>query len=289
MVTGAHEPVIRGDWVRPGAHVNLVGAHTKAFGHWMWEYLPKYVEATMSGHLPCVPVLIDDGMPASHRRALEMLLPPGVELIVLPTGASAVVAQLWCAPSPMHMPLFEKMNERFQWDFLASPPKRFKRLIGEMNRRADLQIGASEQPCRKVFFARKPALHRKMVNRDEIENIARAHGFEIVHPEDLSFDDQVRLVRHARYIVGPEGSAMFLAFFARSGTDICILNHPYTVGLAVLTGLLEEVGMRLVVVAGAYVKENEKLPHFADYEIAPHSFAAFLAEWVTEDGRSAER
>jgi ornithine cyclodeaminase len=26
-VTGAHEPVLRGEWVRPGTHVNLVGAH----------------------------------------------------------------------------------------------------------------------------------------------------------------------------------------------------------------------------------------------------------------------
>lgn len=29
-VTGAHEPVIRGDWVQPGAHINLVGAHTRS-------------------------------------------------------------------------------------------------------------------------------------------------------------------------------------------------------------------------------------------------------------------
>jgi ornithine cyclodeaminase len=28
VVTGAHDPVIEGRWVRPGAHVNLVGAHT---------------------------------------------------------------------------------------------------------------------------------------------------------------------------------------------------------------------------------------------------------------------
>lgn len=28
VVTGAQEPVIRGEWVKPGAHINLVGAHT---------------------------------------------------------------------------------------------------------------------------------------------------------------------------------------------------------------------------------------------------------------------
>jgi ornithine cyclodeaminase/alanine dehydrogenase-like protein (mu-crystallin family) len=28
VTTSSHEPVIRGDWLRPGAHVNLVGAHS---------------------------------------------------------------------------------------------------------------------------------------------------------------------------------------------------------------------------------------------------------------------
>jgi len=27
-VTGAHEPVVRGEWLKPGAHLNLVGAHS---------------------------------------------------------------------------------------------------------------------------------------------------------------------------------------------------------------------------------------------------------------------
>jgi ornithine cyclodeaminase len=30
VVTGSHEPVIQGSWLGPGAHVNLVGAHTAA-------------------------------------------------------------------------------------------------------------------------------------------------------------------------------------------------------------------------------------------------------------------
>lgn len=60
----------------------------------------------------------------------------------------------------------------------------------------------------------------------------------VVYPEDMPFIEQVRLLRNAQYVVGPEGSAMFLLFFARPGTKLCILNHTYTVHLPVLAGLL---------------------------------------------------
>src|SRR5262249_44957061 len=32
----------------------LIGPHTLDFGHWLWEYLPKYIIATLSGALPPV-------------------------------------------------------------------------------------------------------------------------------------------------------------------------------------------------------------------------------------------
>jgi hypothetical protein len=260
----------------------LVGPHTHAFGHWMWEYLPKYVEATLSSRMPCVPVLIDEGMPPSHRRALELLLPGGVEIIELPSQSRAVVDRLWYAPTPMHMPLLEKMNERFQWDFLASPPARFVRLIAEMNCRVDRHLDSGSKNEELIFLARKSATHRKLINRERIEAIASEQGFAIVSPEDLSFDEQVRLVRGARFIVGPEGSAMFLAFFSQPGARVCILNHPYTIGLAVLTGLLEEIGLGVRVFTGPYETENEQFPHFADYRLDPEAFAAFIAESIGE-------
>jgi hypothetical protein len=232
--------------------------------------------------MPRVPVLIDEGMPPSHRRALELLLPDGVQIIVLPLLSNAIVERLWFAPSPMHMPFFEKMNSRFCWDFLASPPVRLTRLIREMNRRIDLKLASPSQVTQRVFLARKPSQHRKMVNRDVIEAIATTHDFIIVHPEDLAFDDQIHLVRSAQMLVGPEGSAMFLAFFARPGTRVCILNHPYTIGLAVLTGQLEGIGLDALVFTGPFETENEQLPHFADYRIDPEAFEAFVEQWGNE-------
>ena len=69
---------------------------------------------------------------------------------------------------------------------------------------------------------------------------------------------------------------MFLAFFARPGTRVCILNHPYTIGLPVLTGLLEALQLRVTVFTGPALNENALLPHFIDYEIDPGALERFV-------------
>ncbi len=250
---------------------SLVGSHSWAFGHWMWEFLPRYLAACLAG-LPKMPVVVDAGMPAQHYQSLQALLPPGSEVIELPAGNRAQVARLWVAPTPMYMPQFERMNERFRWDPLAAHPQRFAQLLAEMNQR--LQVAASGPA--KLYFARREHRHRKLDNHAEIEAMAVEHGFEVVYPEDLPFADQVARVRAARHIIGPEGSAMFLGFFARPGTRVDILNHPYTAGLPVLTGLLEAIGLDVAVLTGPATSRNDELPHFIDYRIEPEQFAAFL-------------
>jgi capsular polysaccharide biosynthesis protein len=127
-----------------------------------------------------------------------------------------------------------------------------------------------------VFLARKPERHRKMRNSPEIETMLHARGFETVYPEDLDFDAQVRMMRGAEWVVGPEGSAMFLAFFARPGTRICILNHPFTLGMTVLTSLLEELQLDVCMFTGPALTENKALPHFIDYCIDAEALGRFL-------------
>jgi capsular polysaccharide biosynthesis protein len=176
------------------------------------------------------------------------------------------------------MPVLEKMNDRFRWDYLAGPPDRFARVIAEMNRRVDREAVPSIGHER-VYLARRPWLHRKLLNCEEIEAAARDNGFEVVYPKDLDLRAQVGLLRGARYVVGPEGSAMFLAFFSRPGTRLCILNHQYTVHLPVLTRLLEAIGVDVTVVTGPDVLHVPAWPHFADYDIDPATFDELLRGW----------
>lgn len=275
VIEGAASPTLAIDEA-----FTLVGTHTWAFGHWLWESLPRYVGAGLDG-LPPMPVLVDAGMPRQHRQALEMLIGEGDSIVELPTRSCIRVGRAWAAPTSMYMPQFERMNARFRWDVLAADPAAFAPLIAEMNRRipelpsADVDgIGAGE----RLFLARRAGLHRKLVNRAEIESAAEALGFAIAYPEDMDFATQVARIRAARHIVGPEGSAFFLAFFARPGTRVDILNHPYTVGLPVLTGLLEAIGLRVRILTGPAMSANAELPHFIDYRIDPERFAAFLQD-----------
>jgi hypothetical protein len=257
----------------------LLGPHTDAFGHWIWEYLPKYIVASMSGALPPVPLLVDQRMPVSQRQALELMLPQPVPLISVGWGVSAHVRNLWVAASQMHMPLLEQMNDRFKWDYLASPPTRFAVIIREMVRRLEPSL-PSDPGHNRVYLARRPSRHRKLDNYLIVEAVAQARGFHIVYPEDLDFRDQVALVRGARFIVGPEGSAFFLTFFARPGTKVCLLDHPNTAALPLLAGPLNEIGVETTVFTGPYVSYHPEWPHQSDYTIDETALADFLSVWL---------
>lgn len=263
---GSTEPVLQIEQA-----FSLLGTHSWAFGHWMWEFLPRYLAAQIAG-LAEMPVLVDAGMPAQHYQSLRSILPAGATILELPARSRACVQRLWVAPTPMHMPQYERMNDRFRWDPLAADPRSFADLLREWNQR----VAATPGSARKLFFARRQHRHRKLLNHAEVEALAVERGYQVVFPEDIDFDAQVAMVRGAEQIIGPEGSAMFLAFLARPGTRVGILNHPYTAGLPVLTGLLEAAGLRVEVLTGPAASSNEDLPHFIDYRVDPGRFAAFL-------------
>jgi hypothetical protein len=201
----------------------LLGPHSGDFGHWMLDLLPRYIAASMSGALPPVPMLIDRSMPATERECLQLMLSPGTEIIDLEPFAAARVRCLWCASSPSYMPVLEKINERFRWEYIAGPPQRFAAIAREMAGRVAAAV-ATPTGSERIFLARKPHLLRKLVNTLEIEAAAAARGFAIVYPEDLGFAEQIRLLRHARFIAGPDGSALLLALFSQPGAAVRVIK-----------------------------------------------------------------
>jgi capsular polysaccharide biosynthesis protein len=270
---------IRSDLRYPRAFkeaVSLLGCRTDFFGDWICETITKYVAASRTGLLPPAPILIDASMPASHRQALEMMLPQPVEIVEIPAFAIVEAERLWVIPSIAHTPFHQVLNARFKWDYATTAPAAFVPVRREMLRRADRALGPVILR-RKLFLARHAFRHRKLVNKDEIEAIAAGHGFAIVYPEDLAFADQVRLFRDASHVVAPEGSAMYLYFFRSDFTRICVLNHPLTDGLVAY----EDGDVDLTVISGPQVGPLKGRSQDMDYEIDPRVFDRFLAEWAS--------
>ena len=257
---------------------SLLGARTDFFGDWLCDYILRYVAATMSGHVPRVPVLIDMGMPPTHRQALEVMLIPDTEIIEVPAFRGVEVKRLWQAPSISYMPFHQKLNEKWKWDYNACSPERSLLVEDEMVRRVNLLLGPGAGPSR-VFLARKAFRHRKMTNHREIEAIAAAHGFVISYPEDLDFVSQAKLLRDARFVLGPEGSAFFLCSFVGRGAKICILNHQETEGLVLYNGVFDLKEIHLTVITGPDTGDHHRRQQDKNYTIDAEAFRRFLDEW----------
>jgi hypothetical protein len=93
----------------------------------------------------------------------------------------------------------------------------------------------------------------------------------------------VRWVRHARYILGPEGSGTYLAFLADPGARMCVLSPPCTLGLVDIGAILAAVGVDFTVVTGPEVANDEFSPFWYHYTIEPRGFAEFLDHWLSDD------
>jgi hypothetical protein len=71
--------------------------------------------------------------------------------------------------------------------------------------------------------------YRPMINEIEVEDRVRRAGFTVIYPETLSFNDQIGAFASARYILGPSGSGMLNAIFAKPGARVVdIETFTYT-------------------------------------------------------------
>ncbi len=266
------------------AFVSLLGPHAEAFGHWLWHQIPRFVAALDLGGLPDMPVLVDRDMPQTHFDALALAIGDrAMPLVRVDRGETIAVGRAWYAATPFYVPYLPVPGDGFGWSFIATPPERWLPIVASLRGAPARGTGRGE----RVYLARQPSLRRKLVNAPEIEAIAREHGFAIVHPDELSFADQVATVREARYVAGPEGSAMFLNFYRPAGTKLAILDHPFVAQLANYTAPLDAAGIDVTIVTGIVVDPhvysgfpNFGYTHFADYAVEPAAFDAFLRRWT---------
>jgi Glycosyltransferase 61 len=264
--------------------LSLLGCRTDFFGDWLSDSIQRHVAATQDGQLAATTILIDAHMPRTHRQALELMFVGDPRIIEIEAFQPVRVRRLWWPPSLTYVPFHPVLNQRFKWDYLGCHSRDSVSIQNDMMRRADLVNAPTTGPTR-VFLARKDFRHRKMVNRTEIEAIAASFGFAIVYPEDLEFANQARLLRRARYVIAPEGSALFLCAFMGSGAKLCILNHQQSEALTLYGGGAgpdHGKAIDLTIVTGSEAGERKGRSQDINYVIDPEIVYDLLVEWLGE-------
>lgn len=99
-------------------------------------------------------------------------------------------------------------------------------------------------------YPRKLWLSRSRVSKDQrtgplihaLDELFAAHGFAVVHPQELDFAEQVALARHATHIAGPVGSQLHLCVFSEQ-PGLKVLNiAPSFFKLPINGNLIRDIG-----------------------------------------------
>ena len=77
----------------------------------------------------------------------------------------------------------------------------------------------------RVYVSRTHGSRRKIVNEQDMVAAIEPLGFKLVHFEDHSFQQQVAIAMHARYLVSNHGAGLTNMFFMRSGSRVLELRR----------------------------------------------------------------
>lgn len=112
--------------------------------------------------------------------------------------------------------------------FSSGCVRRIERLAGAVSAR--IRSNRKAIYVSRQLQARSRPKYRPLMNEAEVEGVVRAHGFSPVFPETMPLMRQVALFAQAERIVGPSGSGMLGAMFARKGVPVLDLeSFTYTV------------------------------------------------------------
>ena len=222
------------------AGIMLSGWASEYFGHWVPEYLCRLAYLEHHPRFADLPIIVDAGMPAQHLEFLRLLVPNPI--VEIPEGGALHVGELVVASPAAFFHVLLTPDH-------AVPPERqcglpvggFRYLAERMAQR----LPPEGQGGRKLYLSRKSRQWRRLLNEDEVAEALAARGFEILYPEEMSPEAQVRMYQGASLVVAPNGSSLLNAIFAPKDLKLLVLSQQGLFNWGTYYGLMSALGYEL--------------------------------------------
>ncbi len=256
-----------GDAAGVKAGVWLAGKGSTNYYHWLLEYLPRLSLLDRHPEYDSLPLIIDAGLHPNLLAALEQVNLKRRPLIEIESSRCYAMHRLVVPSRLVKMPFDYRPGARvFDDDVVFSPAA-----IDYLRRAfAHFMTGAEGAAWRRIYVPRRGAKYRELLNEAEIMALFETEGYEIVYPEKLSFEEQVRLFSEAAVIAGPSGAGMTNILFAPKEAITLMLSYrddrveiPYLV----FSNLAQALGQEMVFVLGEPAGNALGIAYQSDYVV----------------------
>ncbi|MVN22226.1 glycosyltransferase family 61 protein [Mucilaginibacter arboris] len=78
---------------------------------------------------------------------------------------------------------------------------------------------------KKIYLSRSRVNTRRVLNEGEVIAFLEKYGFECMHNEDLTIDEQICLFQNATHVISCHGSQLTNIIFCGPGTKVCEIRH----------------------------------------------------------------
>lgn len=201
--------------------IMLISNASFNYFHFNMELLSKLCLINKIEAYKNVPILIDERCLRikSFKDELDMLNIHNRPIITLKAGYCYDVENLIYVSDLLIGPIDLKRNTLLKYeDYIMSE--------SAVNLLHD-NLAINGNPLKKLYISRKNCFGtRILINQNNVEQIFKEHGYEIVYPELIPFQEQLKLFSEAEYIAGPSGAGFTNILFAnKKAKIICILPN----------------------------------------------------------------
>lgn len=247
----------------------LAGPASDAFGHWIGEFAPRLQFLEQHPAFAGRPILIDDGMPATHLELLRMIC--SNPLITLRRGEGVRARRLLYAPTPTFFPIHLLPNDMPAFVACCASVRAYRYL----KEKAEAVLGVAPPTGGRYYLTRAARSWRRIRNEDEVRSYLERHGYQTVLTENLTFAEQVRLFQSAAAIMAPSGSAMQNFVYAPTNVRLFVMTQENPHNHAAFNGQARAMGYDPQFICGHAV--GDAAQKHTDYLIPLEALAPAVA------------
>jgi len=181
------------------------------YGHFLLEMMPRLLIADQSEPTGA-PIALSTSSPRWVKAVVEALA-PSREIVWFDSATETLV------PTSVLLPSGLQSRHEHIHPHVRSLITGFKERIG---------VQSVRPAVKRLYLSRSrqsnPYSWHNIHDEEAVERIFNERGFEVVHPQELSFERQIALYDEADIIAGEFSSALHNALFARSGCRVLAIN-----------------------------------------------------------------